>query len=144
MSDSTLPVMARAYSMLVKAQERDSLMALYGYARRTEAKLHVASIDCQLHYDMSDPFNETYMRSIFDLGTREMLSDALWKDEPLFTVAASPYGGQLLAVILPSIREPGYYSPGGNAVLPKASSALFAWRRPLGNVEDCGVVLDFP
>ncbi|MBB5573195.1 MULTISPECIES: patatin-like phospholipase family protein [Rhizobium] len=91
---STLNVMARAYSTLVKAQERDSLMALYGYTRRTEANLHVASIDCQLPYDMTDPFNEPYMRSVFDLGTREMLSDALWKDEPLFTVAASPHAGR--------------------------------------------------
>jgi predicted acylesterase/phospholipase RssA len=88
-SERTLPVMARAYATLIKAQERDALMALYGWARRTGATFHVASIDCQIPYDIADPFNDRYMRTVFDLGARETLNGTLWNDAPLFTAATS-------------------------------------------------------
>lgn len=88
-SERTLPVMARAYATLIKAQERDALMALYGWSHRNGAAFHVASIDCQIPYDMADPFNDRYMRTVFNLGTRETLNGTLWSDVPLFTAATS-------------------------------------------------------
>ncbi|MCJ9719223.1 patatin-like phospholipase family protein [Agrobacterium sp. SHOUNA12C] len=88
-SERTLPVMARAYATLIKAQERDALMALYGWARRTGATFHAASIDCQIPYDIADPFNDRYMRAVFTLGARETLNGTLWNDVPLFTTATS-------------------------------------------------------
>ena len=86
-SDRTLPVMARAYATLIKAQERDALVALYGWTRRTGATFHVASIDCQIPYNMADPFNDLYMRSVFELAERETLSGELWKEVPLFAAS---------------------------------------------------------
>ena len=83
-SNRTLPVMARAYSILIKSQTRGSLIALYGYAKRTNAHFHVASIDRPVAYSMSDPFNTGYMRSVFALGYSEMAGGQLWKDRPLF------------------------------------------------------------
>ncbi|HEY0121067.1 MAG TPA: patatin-like phospholipase family protein [Rhizobium sp.] len=88
-SERTLPVMARAYATLIKAQERDALMALYGWTRRTGATFHVASIDCQIPYDIADPFNDGYMRAVFNLGTRETLNGTLWNEFPLFTATTS-------------------------------------------------------
>jgi hypothetical protein len=81
--------MARAYATLIKAQERDALMALYGWTRRTGATFHVASIDCQIPYDIADPFNDRYMRTVFTLGARETLNGTLWNDVPIFTTATS-------------------------------------------------------
>ncbi|MGV1843751.1 MULTISPECIES: patatin-like phospholipase family protein [unclassified Rhizobium] len=84
-ADSTLPVMARAYAMLIKSQTRASVMAFYEYAMRTGINFHLASIDRQYAYSMSDPFNATYMRSIFELGSSEMLAGKLWKQKPIFS-----------------------------------------------------------
>ena len=77
-------MMARAYATLIKAQERDALVALYGWTRRTGTTFHVASIDCQIPYNMADPFNDLYMRSVFELAERETLSGELWKEVPSF------------------------------------------------------------
>jgi predicted acylesterase/phospholipase RssA len=82
--DSTLPVMARAYSMLIKSQTRSALLALYQYALRRQISFHVAAIDKHFAYNMSDPFNPNYMRSVFELGHAEMMSGTLWKPKPLF------------------------------------------------------------
>jgi hypothetical protein len=83
-SNRTLPVMARAYSVLIKSQTRSALIALYGYAQRTHAHFHVASIDRQVAYSMADPFNTSYMRAVYMLGYSEMSGGRLWKDRPLF------------------------------------------------------------
>jgi hypothetical protein len=81
--DQTLPVMARAYSILIKSQTRASLLALYGYAKRTGAEFHLASIDRQIPYSVSDPFNTGYMRTVFAIGYSEMKGGRLWKDRPI-------------------------------------------------------------
>lgn len=52
---------------------------------RTGINFHLASIDRQYAYSMSDPFNATYMRSIFELGSSEMLAGKLWKQKPIFS-----------------------------------------------------------
>jgi hypothetical protein len=83
-TDSTIPVLARAYSVLIKSQTRSALMALYGYAQRTGMHFHVASIDRQLAYSISDPFNTDCMRSVFTLGNAGMMSGQIWKDQPVF------------------------------------------------------------
>ena len=54
---------------------------------RAYATFHVASIDCQIPYDMTDPFNDLYMRSVFELAERETLSGELWKEVPLFAAS---------------------------------------------------------
>lgn len=89
-TDRTLPVMARAYAMLIKSQTRSSVMALYGYTLRSGINFHVASIDQQFAYDMADPFNATYMRSVFDLGFSETMDGTLWKNRPIFEARHAP------------------------------------------------------
>lgn len=80
--DKTLSVIARAYSIFVKSQTQGALMALYNYSKLTGARFHLASIDVQLPYSMSDPFNTEYMRAVYNLGYAELAAGTLWKDNP--------------------------------------------------------------
>ncbi|WP_234890330.1 patatin-like phospholipase family protein [Rhizobium rhizogenes] len=87
--DSTFPVISRAYSLLIKSQTRSSLVALYGYAKHVGIDVHLASIDAEVKYDMSDPFDTNYMRAVFNLGLEEMTRGVLWKAAPIFPAIQS-------------------------------------------------------
>ena len=54
-------------------------------AKKTGIRFRMASIDVQIPYDMTDPFNTSYMRTAYNLGYAKMESDSLWKDRPSFT-----------------------------------------------------------
>ncbi|WP_037381507.1 patatin-like phospholipase family protein [Sinorhizobium americanum] len=84
-TNNTLIVMARANSFLIKAQTRSALLATYAYAQKTGIRFRMASINAQVSYDMTDPFNTNYMRAVYNLGYARMASDSLWKDRPAFT-----------------------------------------------------------
>jgi hypothetical protein len=86
-TNNTFIVMARASSFLIKAQTRSALLATYAYAKKTGIRFRMASIDVQLPYDLTDPFNTNYMRAVYHLGYAKMASDSLWKDRPSFTDA---------------------------------------------------------
>lgn len=90
--NGTLSVIARAYTALVKSQTKSALLATYGYARNVGIGFHVASIDTQVPYSMSDPFSTEYMRSVYTLGYRAMRANTLWKDKPIF-----PYQDEMTA-----------------------------------------------
>ncbi|ASY58477.1 patatin-like phospholipase family protein [Sinorhizobium sp. CCBAU 05631] len=82
--DKTLSVIARAYSIFVKSQTQSALTALYNYSKLTRARFHLASINVQLPYSMSDPFNTDYMRAVYNLGYAEFAAGTLWRDSPVF------------------------------------------------------------
>ncbi len=82
--DRTLSVIARAYTIFVKSQTQSALTALYNYSKLTRARFHLASIDVQLPYSMSDPFNTDYMRAVYNLGYAEFAAGTLWRDSPVF------------------------------------------------------------
>ncbi|MCA1408897.1 patatin-like phospholipase family protein [Ensifer sp. IC3342] len=84
-TNNTFVVMARASSFLIKAQTRSALLATYAYAKKTGIRFRMASIDVQVAYDMTDPFNTNYMRAVYNLGYAKMASGGLWKDRPSFT-----------------------------------------------------------
>jgi predicted acylesterase/phospholipase RssA len=83
--NNTFVVMARASSTLIKAQTRSALLATYAYAQRNNIRFRVASIDTQVKYDMTDPFNTDYMRAVYNLGYAKMASGSLWKERLSFT-----------------------------------------------------------
>ncbi|WP_083635793.1 patatin-like phospholipase family protein [Rhizobium gallicum] len=83
--NNTFVVMARASSTLIKAQTRSALLATYAYAQRNNIRFRVASIDTQVKYDMTDPFNTNYMRAVYNLGYAKMTSGSLWKERLSFT-----------------------------------------------------------
>lgn len=82
--DKTLSVIARAYAIFVKSQTQSALTALYNYSKLTGARFHVASIDAQVPYSMLDPFNTSYMRTVYKLGYTEATAGTVWKNSPVF------------------------------------------------------------
>ena len=84
-SNRTLSVVGRAYSTLIKSQTRNALFALHSFSQRNGLDFHVAAIDEQVPYSMTDPFNTVYMRTVFRLGYSKMRQGALWKDDPVFS-----------------------------------------------------------
>lgn len=91
--NNTFSVMARANSSLIKSQARSALLATYDYAQKNGIRFRVASIDTQVPYKVTDPFNTDYMRAVYRLGYAEMANDSLWKERPVFTktlAAAQP------------------------------------------------------
>jgi hypothetical protein len=93
-TNNTLAVMARASTALIKAQTRSALVATYGYAQKNGIRFRVASIDAQIPYTMTDPFNTDYMRAVYNLGYAKMASGSLWKDKPIFTDLAAVQSAQ--------------------------------------------------
>ena len=93
-TNNTLAVMARASTALIKAQTRSALVATYVYARKNGIRFRVASIDAQIPYTMTDPFNTDYMRAVYNLGYAKMASGSLWKDKPIFTDLAAAQSAQ--------------------------------------------------
>ncbi|MCZ3374310.1 patatin-like phospholipase family protein [Rhizobium sp. AG207R] len=82
--DKTLPVIARAYSILVKSQTKNGLYAAYEFARLHRIEFHVAAIDRPVPYKATDPFNTEYMRTVYRIGYQNAVSGRLWKDVPDF------------------------------------------------------------
>ncbi|MBX3538437.1 MAG: patatin-like phospholipase family protein [Chelatococcus sp.] len=88
-TNNTFIVAARASSSLVKSQTRSALLATYAYSKKMGIRFHMASIDEEIPYDMTNPFSTTYMRAVYEIGYRKMIGNSLWKDRPYFTDAGS-------------------------------------------------------
>lgn len=80
----TVPALGRAYTTFLKSQAQSELTALYNYAQRTGAHLHVASIDAQVPYSMLNPLDRSYMHAVYRLGYERTTAMTLWKDTPVF------------------------------------------------------------
>jgi len=82
--ERALPIMARAYAILLKSQTKQGLIALYNYGRRSAIDLNIASIDEQVPYSMTDPLNGSYMRTVYDIGYRNTVEGRVWAQQPKF------------------------------------------------------------
>lgn len=82
--NSTLPVISRAYAVMVKSQTKQGLLAHYNYVQRSGNELHIASIDKQIPYSIFNPFDKAYMLAAFQLGYDQTLKGTVWKDRPVF------------------------------------------------------------
>jgi hypothetical protein len=82
-----LPIIARAYAILLKSQTKQGLIALYNFARRTGIDLDIAAIDQQVPYSMSDLLNEAYMRTVYRIGYQKALDRSLWNQRPRFIIS---------------------------------------------------------
>lgn len=85
--ERALPIMARAYAILLKTHTRQGLMALYNFAQRSRIDLDIAFIDTQMPYSMKDPLNHQYMTSVYLTGYRKTLGNRLWIKRPVFSSA---------------------------------------------------------
>lgn len=82
--ERALPIMGRAYGILLKSQTKQGLIALYNFAKRADIDLDIASIDEQVPYSMLDPLSADYMRSVYRLGYEKTLGRRLWAKRPVF------------------------------------------------------------
>lgn len=82
--ERALPIMGRAYAILIKTHTRQGLIALYNFAQRSDMELDIASIDVQVPYSISDPLNPKYMISVFRIGYQRTLDNRLWTKRPVF------------------------------------------------------------
>lgn len=82
--ERALPIMGRAYGILLKSQSKHGLIALYNFAQRAGMDLDIASIDEQVPYSMLDPLSADYMRSVYRLGYEKTLDRRLWAKRPVF------------------------------------------------------------
>lgn len=83
--ERALPIMGRAYAILLKSQTKQGLIALYNFAKRAGMDLDIASIDEQIPYSMLDPLDKEYMSSAYLVGYRGALSEKLWMKKPIFS-----------------------------------------------------------
>jgi patatin-like phospholipase/acyl hydrolase len=83
-AERALPIMGRAYSILLKTHTKQGLMALYNFAQRAGVELDIATIDLQVPYSMKDPLNHKYMTSVYLIGYRKTLENRLWVKRPVF------------------------------------------------------------
>ncbi|MEA3537078.1 patatin-like phospholipase family protein [Rhizobium sp. CC-YZS058] len=84
-NNRTLPVIGRAYAAMVKSQTRQGLLALYNFAQRSKSDFKVASIDQQVPYSVLDPFNQTYMQTVYQRGYSLTMEGKVWHDRPVFS-----------------------------------------------------------
>lgn len=89
-TNRVIPIMARAYSILIKSQTKASLAALYAFTNQIGIRLQIASIDEQIPYDAFSPFDPAYMRAVFELGQHRLRTGGLWKDHPFFPAREIP------------------------------------------------------
>ncbi|MGK6317291.1 patatin-like phospholipase family protein [Neorhizobium sp. DT-125] len=83
--ERALPIMGRAYAILLKTHTKQGLIALYNFTQRTGVDLDIASIDAQVPYSMTDPLNHQYMTSVYRIGYQKTLDKRLWTKRPVFT-----------------------------------------------------------
>lgn len=98
--ERALPIMGRAYGILLKSQTKHGLVALYNFAQRSGVDLDIASIDEQVPYSMLNPLSVDYMRSVYRIGYKGILDRKLWVKRPVFR---TPYGG--VALTFGSLRR---------------------------------------
>lgn len=82
--NKTVSAVGRAYATFVKAQAQSELTALYNYAKRTGSRFQAASIEEQVPYSMFNPFDGSYMQTVYRLGYERTIGGTLWKDSPVF------------------------------------------------------------
>jgi predicted acylesterase/phospholipase RssA len=80
-----LPIMGRAYAILMKSQAKQGLMALYNFSQRTGVDLDIAAIDAQVPYSMKNPLDSHYMRTVYLSGYRRTLGKRIWTKRPIFS-----------------------------------------------------------
>lgn len=83
-ANRTLSVAGRAYSILIKSQAKQGLLALYNYSQRTDVKFRFAAINKVVPYSILDPFNTAYMRAVYKIGYDQTISGEIWNERPVF------------------------------------------------------------
>jgi len=82
--ERALPIIGRAYGILLKSQTKQGLIALYNFGERTGMEIDIASIDQQVPYSVLNPLSVNYMRKVYNIGYDKMMKQRLWAKRPVF------------------------------------------------------------
>ncbi len=82
--ERALPIIGRAYGIILKSQTKQGLIALYNFGERTGMEMDIASIDQQVPYSMLNPLSVNYMRKVYNIGYDKMMKQHLWAKRPVF------------------------------------------------------------
>jgi hypothetical protein len=75
---STLPVLGRSLSTLIKTHSRLTLVATQEFARNHKMGFNLTYIDDDFPKELKPSFETAYMRAVYDYGRRKALSGRLW------------------------------------------------------------------
>ena len=78
----TLPIAARAVSLMIATSGVNDMIRIYALTQRDHVGYHLAYIDDDFTAPYKGPFDQTYMRSLFEYGFERARAGLEWKDRP--------------------------------------------------------------
>ena len=78
----TLPIAGRAVALMVGTSGVNDMIRIYALASRDHVGYHLAYIDDDFTEPYKGPFDQTYMRSLFQYGFDRARAGVEWKDKP--------------------------------------------------------------
>lgn len=80
--ERTLSLAQRSMSTLIKYQSAGDLSRMYARARRDDIDFHLAAIPADFHVESRAPFDQSYMRALYDVGYRQGRDGYRWLNAP--------------------------------------------------------------
>jgi Patatin-like phospholipase len=93
---STVPVLARSFSSLIKTHARLTLVATREFARTRNMDFNLAYISDDFSSDRKPSFETAYMRSVYRYGYDKALSGNLWQKQIPFLSAPAMVAARAL------------------------------------------------
>ena len=78
----TLPIATRAVSMMIATSGINDMIRIYATTQRDHVGYHLAYIEDDFSQPYKGPFDQTYMRSLFQYGYDRASAGVEWKDKP--------------------------------------------------------------
>ena len=78
----TLPIATRAVSLMISSSGINDMIRIYATTLRDHVVYHLAYIDDDFTQPYKGPFDQTYMRSLFQYGFDRGRAGVEWKDKP--------------------------------------------------------------
>lgn len=78
----TLPIASRAVSLMISSNGVSDMIRIYALTSRDKVGYHLAYIDDDFTQPYKGPFNQGYMRSLFQYGLDRAAAGVEWKDKP--------------------------------------------------------------
>jgi predicted acylesterase/phospholipase RssA len=78
----TLQIAIRSFETSVRANTRNTLLAVYEFSKRRNWEIHLAAVEDSVANQAKPGFDTTYMRGLFEYGYERGKSGQLWQPSP--------------------------------------------------------------
>jgi hypothetical protein len=78
----TLQIAIRSFETSVRANTRNTLLAVYEFSKRRNWQVNLAAIDDSVPNQTAPGFDTAYMRTLFEYGYERGKSGQLWQASP--------------------------------------------------------------